>query len=180
VSADASGSDGAPGALAGGAGAITPGGDGGLPVMPIVFSPAVLGAAGFLLLVMRRRSRQEHNGVVAAPLAPEPGTVLPRPAAPAHRRDDGPDDLLPGEENIPRWRRPSVQAARFSQSVPRQTVYERFAAESPGLVLAPIKGLVDLPKPAPSSKTPRPLSTNPTPQNRPPRRSRNLASPESA
>jgi len=156
------------------------GDDGGFPVVPMVFSLAALGGAGMLLLVMRRRPRREQDGGGGASPPPERPSISPRPAAAARHRDDVPDDILPGEENIPRWRRPSVQAARFAQSAPRQTVYERFAAESPGLVLGPIKGLPDLPKPAQSSRTPRPASTNATPQDRPPRRSRNLTSPESA
>jgi len=166
--------------IAGGTGAITPGGGSPLPVMPIVFSLALLGGAGFLLLLVRRRPRREPNNGVAVTLPPEPPLVSPQPAAIAQRPSDGPDPILPGEENIPRWRRPSVQAARFAQSAPRQTVYERFAAESPGLVLGPIQGLADLPAPAPPRKPLRSAPANGISQNKPPRRSRNLPSPESA
>jgi hypothetical protein len=130
--------------------------------MPIAISLALLGGAGILLFVVRRRNRRGDDGSIGSP-APEPAPAeppraWPTPATAAYHSDDGPDATPDEEVNIPRWRRPSVQAARFSQSRPRQTVYQRFAAESPGLVQAPIKGLTPLPpKPA------KPLRRSPSP-----------------
>jgi hypothetical protein len=118
-------------------------------MVPIVLSFVLIGGSGILLLVMRRRPRRAGDGGDGS-VAPEPSPEPPRswqaPATAAYHADDGPDATPEEEVNIPRWRRPSVQAARFSQSRPRQTVYERFAAESPGLVQQPIKGLTPLPK----------------------------------
>jgi hypothetical protein len=118
--------------------------------MAITFSLLVLAGTGAVLLLIRRRSRPESDrGGDAAVSAPPPS--LPPATTAGYGRQDGPDPILPGEEGIPRWRRPSVQAARFSTATPRQTVYERFQAESPGLVLEPIDSLV---KQAPGPRKP--------------------------
>ena len=173
-SAGASETYGEPGSIAAGFGTGSPGG--GLPLMPIVFSLATLAGAGGLLFAVRRRPhpKPDSGGVLVTPPSPEPPRTWFRPESSATFSENGPDPVLPEEANIPRWRRPSVQAARFSQSAPRRTVYERFAAEQPALV--PLGELVP---PPPPRRPPRPATPDPNAVDRP-RPSRRSISPGSA
>jgi hypothetical protein len=165
-----------------GGGGTNPPGDDGLPIMPIAFSLAVLGGTGVLLIVMHRRRPKDLGSVVGLQESPEPPQPAWSDSAPTtSRRDDGLDGPLPGEEGIPRWRRPSVQAARFATSAGRQTVYERYVAESPGVLLTPIKELTGPPVPPPPSKQDRLAARNGAPpEARKTPRGRNLTSPGSA
>jgi hypothetical protein len=119
------------------------------------------------LLFMARRRQRGHrgDGIIAPP--PDP---VPTGPAPARVRtdglDDGFEDVPPEEANMPRWRRPSVQAARFAQPTRRQTVFESFEAEYRA-ALAPIPRLEDLVLPDPPATSAAQATAKPAPAKRP-------------
>ena len=96
-----------------------------------------------------------------------------------YRRDDDPDPVPPEEAGIPRWRRPSVQAARFAQSAPRRTVLERYQAEVPTGPFDPLT-VPDRVPPPPSKEERLAARTGIPNKGRPAGPSRRLSSPESA
>lgn len=81
---------------------VGPIGEGGAIILPLgVGSAAAIGAAVLFVMVRRRRAATGESGIDAPGLRSEPISPLVPGSAPT------------GEEHIPRWRRPSVTAARF-------------------------------------------------------------------
>ncbi|MFI5225973.1 MAG: SH3 domain-containing protein, partial [Candidatus Limnocylindrales bacterium] len=109
----------------GGTDPIGPSGGSGPPIVPLalILCAATLGAF-FLIVGKRRRGSDEPEPVavaVGAAAAPVLTVVAPR-AAPL----DDPYD----EAHMPRWRRPSLKAARYASGVPGQSWQLAFAAAS--------------------------------------------------
>lgn len=155
---------------------LTSGGGGGLPLPLLALSFSVFVGGTFLLLATRRRPQRADG---SAGLFPGPPADAPEPAYATYRRDEQPDTVLDDEANIPRWRRPSVQAARFSQPVARQTVYERYAAETQArATLDPLRVVGAVPPPP--SVEERRAARAAAAEAQQARRGRHLTSPESA
>jgi hypothetical protein len=182
-----------------GAGPIS-GGDGGSvpvagsgvlagPVVPIGISLTLLaGFMGLLFAIARRRSRRgpDGNGLILLPSGPAPDGL--DFVAVSTDPDDEPDPVLPEEANMPRWRRPSLRAARFAEPARRPATTAITAFEALPVTFAPIEPnepvapmIAPEPPPPPVPKRPRRAkASSPPAQPRPRRRSRSITSPESA
>jgi hypothetical protein len=131
-----------PGALAGGVGpaaSVIGGATLSGPILPLAIALAQIAVAGGLLIVYARRRRGR---------GPDRGPLVPRPSAPSPDGlafvavsadpNDEPDPLLPDEVNMPRWRRPSVQAARFSQPARRPSAWLDVDDDASSIVFEPV------------------------------------------
>ncbi|HET7677733.1 MAG TPA: SH3 domain-containing protein [Candidatus Limnocylindrales bacterium] len=120
------GGAGGPGPVDGGrpGGAVTsPGMRGGPGQLLLILPMAILGVAalGFLFVVVARRRREEEQAATAqASATPQPATAAA--ASPVPAAWPSPPDVAPGEEHMPRWRRPSLIAARQARSGPTDSV----------------------------------------------------------
>jgi hypothetical protein len=68
-----------------------------------------------LLAVTRRRPRPELDAGSMVTAPPHGPPVGPAWVAISGDSDDEPEPVLPEEADVPRWRRPSLQAARFTR-----------------------------------------------------------------